>query len=97
MDGLAQSEYEHRTASGLQCPRVNLTYRWIGQHITSCPRAGVVGCVLPLGVHNFAENSFHLVGQSPTLVTLVCKRECANGGEPKPVRWSRIMHPLALR
>ena len=27
MDGLAQSEYEHCTASGLQGPRGNLTYR----------------------------------------------------------------------
>ena len=32
MDGLAQSEYEHRTASGLQGPRVNPTYRWVTQH-----------------------------------------------------------------
>ena len=37
LDGPAQSEYEHRTASGLRCARVNLTFRWITQHITSCP------------------------------------------------------------
>ena len=47
MDGLAQSEYGHCTASGLQGPRVNLTYRWVAQHTASCPPAGVVGCVLP--------------------------------------------------
>ena len=41
MDGLAQSEYEHCTASELQ---VN---RWVAQHTASCPLAGVVGCVLP--------------------------------------------------
>ena len=29
MDGLAQSEYEHCTASGLQGLRVNLIYRWV--------------------------------------------------------------------
>ena len=29
MDGLAQSEYVHCTASGLQGPRFNLTYRWL--------------------------------------------------------------------
>ena len=34
---------------------------------------------------------------SHPLVTLVCKRECANGGEPEPVRWSRITHSLAQR
>ena len=29
MDGLAQSEYEHCTASELQGPRVNLTAGWL--------------------------------------------------------------------
>ena len=47
MDGLAQSEYEHCTASELQGPPVNLTNRWVAQHTASCPLAGVVGCVLP--------------------------------------------------
>ena len=47
MDGLAQSEYEHCTAPGLQGPRVNLSYRWVAQHTASCPLAGVVGGVLP--------------------------------------------------
>ena len=45
MDGLAQSEYVHRTVSGLQGPRVNLTFRWITQHIASCPLTGVTCCV----------------------------------------------------
>ena len=40
MDGLTQSEYAHCTASGLQGPRVNLTFRWVAQHIASCPLAG---------------------------------------------------------
>ena len=47
MDGSAQSEYAHRTVSGLQGPRVDLAYRWVTQHAASCPLAGVVGCVLP--------------------------------------------------
>ena len=47
MDGLTQSEYVHCTASGLQGPRVNLTFRWVAPHIASCPLAGAVGCVLP--------------------------------------------------
>ena len=55
MDGLAQSEYENRTASGLQDPRVNLTYRCATQHTASCPLAGVVGCVLPSGVQGLVE------------------------------------------
>ena len=53
MDGLAQSEYVHRTESGLQGPRVILTFRWITQHITSCPLAGVVG--LGTGDSNWAS------------------------------------------
>ena len=36
---------------------------------------------------------FVVQGRTP-LVTLVCKREYANEGEPEPVRWSRIMHSL---
>ena len=55
MDGSAQSEYEHCTASELQGPRVNLTYRWVAQHIASCPLAGVVGCLLPSCVQGLAE------------------------------------------
>ena len=55
MDGPAQSEYEHCTASGLQGPRVNLTFRWVAQHIASCPLAGAVGCVLPSCVQGLAE------------------------------------------
>ena len=63
MDGLAQSEYEHCTASGLQGPRVNLTFRWVAQHIASCPLAGVVGCVLPSCVQGLAEPSSRWLGE----------------------------------
>ena len=55
MDGLTQLEYVHCTASGLQGPRVNLTFRWIAQHIASCPLSGVMGCVLPSCVQGLAE------------------------------------------
>ena len=62
MDGLAQSEYEHCTASGLQGPRVNLTYRWVAQHTASCPLAGVVGCVLPTCAQGLVEPSSRWLG-----------------------------------
>ena len=43
MDRLAQSEYEHlRMVSGLQGPRVNLTFRWVTQHIASYPLCNVL-------------------------------------------------------
>ena len=63
MDGSAQSEYAHRTVSGLQGPRVNLTHRWVTQHAASCPLAGVVGCVLPTCVQaRFSRAGFPMVG-----------------------------------
>ena len=62
MDGLAQSEYEHCTASGLQGPRVNLTYRWVAQHTASCPLAGVVGCVLPTCAQGVVEPGSRWLG-----------------------------------
>ena len=43
MDGCTQFENEHSTASELSGPRVNLTFRWISQHIWSCPLAGLIG------------------------------------------------------
>ena len=55
MDGLTQSEYVHCTPSGLQGPRVNLTFCWVAQHIASCPLACAVGCVLPSCVQGSAE------------------------------------------
>ena len=62
MDGLAQSEYEHCTASELQGPRVNLTYRWVAQHTASCPLADVVGCVLPTCAQGLVEPSSRWLG-----------------------------------
>ena len=62
MDGLAHSKYEHCTVSGLQGPRVNLTYRWITQHTTFCPLAGVVGCALPTCVQGLAEPGSRRLG-----------------------------------
>ena len=63
MDGLAHSEYEHCTASGLQGPRVNLTYRFVAQHTASCPLAGVVGCVLLTCVQGSVEPSSRWLGE----------------------------------
>ena len=55
MDGLTQYEYVHSTASELEGPRVNLTYRWISQHIRSCPLAGLIGGALPSDAQDLAE------------------------------------------
>ena len=55
MDGLTQLKYEHSTASELEGPRVNLTFRWISQHIRSCPLAGLIGGALPSDTQDLAE------------------------------------------
>ena len=43
MDGQCQDEFLHRTDPGREQERMNVTFRWIKQHIPSCPllRAGV--------------------------------------------------------
>ena len=63
MDGPAQSEYEDCTASELQGPRVNLTYRWVAQHTASCPLTGVVGCLLPTCVQGSVEPGSRWLGE----------------------------------
>ena len=55
MDGLTQDEFQHSTASELEGPRVNLTYRWISQHIRSCPQAGLICGALPSEAQDLAE------------------------------------------
>ena len=62
MDGLTQSEYVHCTASGLQGPRVNLTFRWVAQHILSTSRRG--GLCAPNVCARFGRAKFPLVGGS---------------------------------
>ena len=46
VDGQCQDEFLHYTDPGLEQERINVTFRWIRQHTTSCPlRAGVVCCL----------------------------------------------------
>ena len=63
MDGLNQLEYVHSTASELEGPRVNLTFRWISQHIRSCSLAGLIGGALPSDAQDLAEPHYR-VGRS---------------------------------
>ena len=69
MDGLTQSEYVHCTASGLQGPRVNLNFRWVAQHIASCPLAGAVDCVLPSCVQGLVEPSPRWFGEGGNILS----------------------------
>ena len=58
MDGQCQDEFLHRTDPGLEQERINVTFRWIRQHTTSCPlRAGVV-CYLPTCAKGLSASYF---------------------------------------
>ena len=47
MDGQCQDEFLHRTDPGGEQDRMNITFRWVKQHVSSCPflKAGVACCL----------------------------------------------------
>ena len=47
MDGQCQDEFLHRTSPGREQDRINITFRCVKQHVSSCPllKAGVACCL----------------------------------------------------
>ena len=47
MDGQCQDEFLHRTSTGREQDRINITFRWVKQQVPSCPlfKAGVACCL----------------------------------------------------
>ena len=47
MDGQCQDEFLRRTDPGREQERINITFRWVKQHVSSCPlfKAGVACCL----------------------------------------------------
>ena len=47
MDGQCQDEFLHRTDPGREQDRINITFRWVKQHVSFCPlfKAGVACCL----------------------------------------------------
>ena len=47
MDGQCQDEFLHRTDPGGEQDRVNITFRWVKQHVSSCPllKPGAACCL----------------------------------------------------
>ena len=47
MNGQCQDEFLHCTSSGRDLERINVTFRWIKQHASSCPflKTGVACCL----------------------------------------------------
>ena len=64
MDGQCQDEFLHRTDPGREQERINITFRWVKQHVSSCPllKAGVA-CCLPTcaKVHQFLMRGMFLL------------------------------------
>ena len=62
MDGQCQDECLHCTGPGLEQERINVTFRWIKQHVSSCPlfRTGVA-CCLPTCAQGSPVSGMELV------------------------------------
>ena len=64
MDGQCQDEFLHPTDPGPEQERINISFRWVKQHVSSCPlfKAGVA-CCLPTCAQGSSvpvmENAFH--------------------------------------
>ena len=64
LDGQCQDEFLHRTDPGREQDRINITFRWVKQHVSSCPlfKAGVA-CCLPTCAQGSSvpvmENALH--------------------------------------
>ena len=67
MDGQCQDEFLHRTDPGREQDRINITFRWVKQHVSSCSlfKAGVA-CCLP----TCAQGSSDLVMENVFLAFL---------------------------
>ena len=79
MDGRCQDKFLHRTDPCREQERINITFRWIKQHVSSCPlfRTGVA-CCLPtcaqgLSVPVMGNSGYGIFwGFLASLLCLVC-------------------------
>ena len=70
MDGQCQDEFLHRTDPGREQDRINITFRWVKQYVSSCPlfKAGVA-CCLPTCAQG---SSVPVMGNSGNGIFWVC-------------------------
>ena len=63
MDGQCQDEFHHCTDPGSDQERINITFRWVKQHVASCSflRTGVT-CCLPTCARGFSFSDTGIVG-----------------------------------
>ena len=71
MDGQCQDEFLHCTDPGLEQERINVTFRWIKQHVASCSflRTGVA-CCLPMCAQGSSVSAYGVSGERRCLGTL---------------------------
>ena len=71
MDGQCQDEFPHCTDPGLEQERINVTFRWIKQHVAACPflRTGVA-CCLPTCAQGSSVSRYGVGGKRRCLGTL---------------------------
>ena len=62
MDGQCQDEFRHCTDPGSDQERINITFRWVKQHVASCSflRTGVA-CCLPTCARGFSFSGTEIV------------------------------------
>ena len=62
MDGQCQDEFHHCTDPGSDQERINITFRWVKQHVASCSflRTGVT-CCLPTCARGFSFSDTEIV------------------------------------
>ena len=68
MDGQCQDEFRYCTDPGSDQERINITFRWVKQHVASCSfqRTGVA-CCLPTCARSFSFSGTEIVGQGTFL------------------------------
>ena len=82
MDGRCQDEFLHRTDPGREQERINITFCWIKQHVSSCPlfRTGVA-CCLPTCAQGLSVPDTGNFGHV-SLQCLVCLGSASFAGLP---------------
>ena len=68
MDGQCQDEFRHCTDPGSDQERINITFRWIKQHVASCSSLTTgVACCLPTCARVFSFSGTEIVGKGSFL------------------------------
>ena len=80
MDGQCQDEFLHRKDPGREQERINVTFRWVKQHVSSCPSFKVgVACCLPTCAQGLSVPVMGISGNGVFLGFLASLLSCVLG------------------